>query len=231
MYRIYVVGLFLMSIFLGSVLAAVGVPPAAAFPIGFVLAGAGATFMERRTNRPVPILGPVLIGMGFLFGIGGVVDALPQINGWVVGLSTLALEIVATIGAIRLYRRVGRRAATAQRRRLAERHGWRFEEQAAVPVPGPVSAAQFVGVPNEAASTTGYDVLYLDADGYPVTVFDRLRPQERDPRRRTVWMVQLPVSLPVVLSSFAGYLDVEGRLRQAQAPASAPAPPAGADTG
>src|SRR4051794_24790809 len=154
MYRIYVVGLFLMSIFLGSVLAAVGVPPAAAFPIGFVLAGAGATFMERRTNRPVPILGPVLIGMGFLFGIGGVVDALPQINGWVVGLSTLALEIVATIGAIRLYRRVGRRAATAQRRRLAERHGWRVGEQAGGPPPGPGAAAPVGGGPDGGAAAT-----------------------------------------------------------------------------
>src|SRR3954447_19813088 len=103
--RLLCVGLGFLSLLLGSALAAVGVPPAAAFPIGFVLVGAGAMIMERRTKRPVPILGPVLIGLGFLFSIGGSVDALPQINGWVVGLSTLALEIVALIGAIRLYRR------------------------------------------------------------------------------------------------------------------------------
>src|SRR3954447_12763326 len=134
--------------------------------------------VERRLHRP-PIWAGGTLGLGALSGLGAAREALLQINGWVVGLGALALEIAALIGALRVSRHLARRTATRQRRRLAQRHGWRYQAQATLPVPGPTSATRFLGVPTEATSTTGYDVLFLDADadGYPVTVFDRLRPQ------------------------------------------------------
>jgi hypothetical protein len=163
--------------------------------------------IERRMGRDAPVLGITFLSLSGIAGIVSTVHAIPQVNGWIIGLATLALEIGALIGIVKLYRRLLGKAGSVFRRRLATRRGWRYEPEATVPVPGPRSAPRFRSVPNGATSTTGKDVVYATANGLNVTVFDRSRAGER--KMQTVWLVHLPMSLPFVLSSYLRYLQVE----------------------
>src|SRR5262249_43608478 len=151
-------------------------------------------------GRQAPAIGITFMALSGLSGIVAVVKALPQVNHWITGLGTLALEIAALYGVIKLYKRLLGQAGSVFRRRLATRRGWRYEPAATVPVPGPRSAPRFRSVRNDATSTSGRDVLYASANGLNVTVFDRAG--VRDRKAQTVWLVHLPVALPFVLSSF-----------------------------
>jgi hypothetical protein len=205
--RVAALGLIVCVFVIAGVLAAVGAPIPLAIFIAFLLVGLAAMLVERRLGRDAPVLGITFLSIGGLVGIAAMVQAVPQVNGWIIGLGTLAVEIGILIGLVKLYRVLAAGATVALRRRLAERRGWRYVPQAEVPVPGPRSAPRLQGVPNDARSTTGRDVVYATANGFNVTVFDRVRPNEKNARPQTVCLVHLPMAMPYLSSSFGSVLD------------------------
>src|SRR2546421_3670379 len=205
--RLAVLGLLAATFAVAAGLIGIGIPIPLAITLALLLVGIGTLVLERRLGREAPVLGISFMVLSGFFGIYAVHRALQQVNGWVVGLGTLALEIAALYGIFKLYRRLLGQAGTVFRRRLAARRSWRYEPEATVPVPGPRSAPRLRSVPNEAVSTTGRDVVYASANGLGVTVFDRAG--ARDRKAQTVWLVHLPAALPFVLSSFLRYVQVE----------------------
>ena len=112
--RLIALGLTACTIVVTLVLTSLGLPVPAATALGLLLAGLMATALERRLHHPAPVFGLALLAMSALFGIATMVQALPRVNGVLVGLSTLALELAALVGVVRLYRR---RAGSTPRRR------------------------------------------------------------------------------------------------------------------
>lgn len=211
--RLIVLGLMFVTFAIAAVLIGIGIPIPLAITVALLITGVATLAIERRMGRPAPAIGIAFMVLSGISGIVAAVKALPQVNGWVVGLTTLVLEIAALYGVIKLYQRLLGQAGTVLRRRLAARRSWRYEPEAPVPVPGPRSAPRFRSVPNDATSTTGRDVVYASANGLAVTVFDRAG--ARDRKAQTVFLVHLPVSLPFVLSSFLSYVQAEEGSRPA----------------
>jgi hypothetical protein len=146
-----------------------------------------------------------VINLGNRFAILGLFVCVVLVSGVFLGIGlpipvavslafAVVVEVGAIVGIIKLYRLINVRATVALRRRLAQRRGWRYVAQAEVSVPGPVSTKVIKGVPNNASSTTGRDVVYATVNGFNVTMFDRVRPNE--PNVQSVWLVQLPMALP-----------------------------------
>jgi hypothetical protein len=205
--RFLVLVLLVCTVVVAAALTALGLPVPLALTLGLLVVGGVTLAIERRLGRERPVVGITFLALSGIAGIVATVHALPQTNGWIVGLGTLALEIAALFGVIKLYRRLLGQAGSVFRRRLAAHRSWRYEPEATVPVPGPRTAPRLRGVPNTATSTTGRDVLHASANGLAVTVFDRAG--ARDRKAQTVWLVHLPAALPVVLSSFVRYAQVE----------------------
>src|SRR5256714_10893034 len=205
--RLVILGLLFGVFAVAGVLIGIGIPVYLAITLAFLIVGVVTLVVERRMERAAPAFGIAFMVLSGLFGIFAVHKALPQVNGWITGLGTLALEIAALYGVIKLYQRLLGQAGSVFRRRLGARRSWRYEPEATVPVPGPRSAPRFRSVPNDATSTTGRDVLYATANGLNVTAFDRAG--ARDRKAQTVWLVQLPAALPYLLSSFLRYLQLE----------------------
>jgi hypothetical protein len=205
--RLIILGLIAATFVVAGVLIGIGIPVYLAITLAFLIVGVVTLAVERRMGREAPAFGIAFMVLSGIFGMFAVHKALPQVNGWIVFLGMLVLEIGALIGVIKLYKRLRGQAGSVFRRRLAARRTWRYEPEATVPVPGPRSAPRFRGVPNDATSTTGRDVVYATANGLNVTVFDRAG--ARDRKAQTVWLVQLPAALPYVLSSFVHYLRLE----------------------
>lgn len=221
--RLILLALTFCAIAVAMGLGAIGLPVPAAVTVALLIVGVATIAVERRMGRPLPGIGPFFVILAGLTGIAAMVQALPQVNGWVVGLTMLALEIAALIGAIKLYQRLAGEASVQLRRRLAKRRGWEYLPEATVPVPGPHTAPRWKGVPNDASSTIGRHVVYANVNGLAVTVFDRMRPNERNAGVQTVWLVHLPMALPFVLSSFVRYLESEEQEAGAARGQTAPA--------
>jgi hypothetical protein len=194
--RLIVLGLVFGTLLLAGGLVGLGLAVPLAVALALLLVGGAALAIERRLGRQAPAFGVTFLSLSGIAGIVAAVHALPQVNGWVVGLGTLALEIAALIGVVKLYRRLLGQAGSVFRRRLAARRSWRYEPEATVPVPGPRTAPRLKSVPNAATSTTGRDVLHASANGLAVTVFDRTGARGR--QVQTVWLVHLPMPLPSV---------------------------------
>ena len=205
--RLIVLGLLFCTFIVSAALITIGIPTGAAIFFALLIVGIGAMVVERRLGREAPVLGITFLSLGAIAGIVGMVHAVPQVNGWIIGLGTLALEIGGLIGLIKLYRVLNNQAGTQLRRRMAARRSWHYAPDAEVPVPGPHVAPYLKGVPNDARTTTGRDIVYATSNGFNVTVFDRVRPNEKNARVQTVWLVHLPMALPFVSSGFARYLE------------------------
>ncbi len=191
-------GLLVGSALVVAPMIAVGLPKSLAICLALLIVGAAAAAVGSRFSGylagQVALGGVAFMAIAGLFGISAVHHALPQVNGFLVFVVMLVLEIGALVGLVALYYGIRRKAAVAALHRLAQRRGWRYEPAAEVPVPGPNTAARLHSVPDDATSTTGRDVLYAVANGLSVTVFNRF--SDSGIRRQTVWLVHLPMPLP-----------------------------------
>src|SRR2546430_4693587 len=195
--RLLVLVLLGCAIAVTALLVQAGLPVPAALTLGLLVVGGATTAVERRMGRSAPVLGITFLSLSGLAGIAAAVRGLPQVNGWVVGLGTLALEIGALIGVLKLYRPPAGQAGSVVRRRLAYARGWHSEPRATVPVPGPRTASRLKSVPSDATETTGTDVVRATINALTVTLFDRSRPGAHPGEPgQTVWLVHLPVPLP-----------------------------------
>ncbi|GAA4588787.1 membrane protein implicated in regulation of membrane protease activity [Actinoplanes octamycinicus] len=209
MSRLIILVLLGATLAVGALLVKLGLPVPAALALALTAVGAATLAVERKAERDSPVFGITFMSMGALAGVAGMVKAVPQVNGWVVGIGTLIAEIALLIGVLKGYRKLAGQAGSMLRRRLAERKGWTYAAEAAVPVPGPRSVSRLLAVPNDATSTTGQEVVHGTANGMNFMVFDRRRPNDSNSEPQTVWIVQLPVALPWLLASYLDYLKQE----------------------
>jgi hypothetical protein len=135
--RVAALGLIVCVFVIAGVLAAVGAPIPLAIFIAFLLVGLAAMLVERRLGRDAPVLGITFLSIGGLVGIAAMVQAVPQVNGWIIGLGTLAVEIGILIGLVKLYRRRIRHGERLQRHGLRPGTPEREERPAADRLPGP----------------------------------------------------------------------------------------------
>src|SRR5256886_7903088 len=140
--RLAVLGLLAATFAVAAGLIGIGIPIPLAITLALLLVGIGTLVLERRLGREAPVLGISFMVLSGFFGIYAVHRALPQVNGWVVGLGTLALEIAALYGIFKLYRRLLGQAGTVFRRRLAARPTRRYAPEAPRPGPRPRTAAR-----------------------------------------------------------------------------------------
>jgi hypothetical protein len=170
---------------------AAGLPFEVALYLTFATSTLAAVLFRR-----VRIAAAILAGLAGLF-------LIIEVNRWSDGgvLVVTAVVIAAEITTIVAWRQLARRLPAPRRlgsrRRLARKRGWPYQDVADVPVPGPRSTHELIGVPTAATATTGEGVLVTTANGFECRVYDlaRGRPRLGDPIR-TVWQVTLPVSLP-----------------------------------
>jgi hypothetical protein len=170
---------------------AAGLPFAVALYFTFATSTLAAVLFRRTRIAAVIIAG--------LAGLFLVIEA----NRWsdssaiVVTAVVIAAEVATVVGLRHLARRLPAPRRLGSRRRLARERGWSYQDVADVPVPGPRSTHELIGVPTAATSTTGEGVLVATVNGFECRVYDlvRRRPRLGDPIR-TVWQVTLPVSLP-----------------------------------
>ncbi|WP_198170518.1 hypothetical protein [Actinoplanes awajinensis] len=207
--RFMAILLFGVTLGLATALASTGLPVPAAATLALVIVGAVALAVERKTGRDSPVLGVTFLSFGAIAGIAAMVQAVPQVNGWIIGIGTLIVEIALLIGVMKGYRKLAGQAGSLLRQRLAQQKGWTYAHEAEVPVPGPRTAPRLVAVPNDATSTTGQEVVYGAVNGLNFIVFDRRRPNDRTGHPQTVWLIQLPVALPYLISSYLPYLQQE----------------------
>jgi hypothetical protein len=211
MQKIVVLLLFFVTFALSAAVHTVGVPTGLAIALGFLITGYAAMTVEQRLGRYPSMYGLPFMILGGLVGVVAATMAVPQVSGWIVGPAALLAEIAALFGLIKLYRVLVARGRIVGRRRLAHRRGWHYAPTAEVPVPGPRSAPQLLGVPNDAVATTGRDVIYADVDGFRVIMFDRVQAHERNAQVQSVWLVPLPLALPYLDFSALGYASAEDR--------------------
>jgi hypothetical protein len=180
------------------VLAGLGTPSGVATVLAPMLVGAISIRIELRRNRQSgqlfinnpPINGMALCSIGGLLAVALVVDAFPQVNGWLIGLPMLIVEIAVVVWAVKFWRRFSVQRNIGQRQSLAARCGWQFEPAVELPVPGPFTAVRLQGTPTNAIRTTGTNVTRGPMNGLTVTLFDRVRANDRNPRPQTVWLIQ-----------------------------------------
>jgi hypothetical protein len=209
MRRIVVLLLFTLTMVVAWGLVSLGLPVPAAASLGLVIVGVVALAVERAAASDSPVYGVTFLSLGGLAGIAAMVHAVPQVNGWIIGIGTLIVEIALLVVIFKGYRKLAGQAVSLLRRRLAERKSWTYTREAVVPVAGPRTAARLVGVPDDATSITGQEVVHAQANGLDFMVFDRPRPEGRNGHPQTVWLVRLPVALPYLLSSYLDYLQQE----------------------
>lgn len=170
---------------------AAGLPFAAALYLTFATSTLAAVLV-----RPMRIAAVILAGLAGLFLI---IEANRWSDGGVLVVTAVvvAAEIATVVGWRQLARRLPAPRRLGSRRRLARKRGWSYQDVADVPVPGPRSTHELIGVPTAATAATAEGVLVATANGFECRVYDlvRGRPRLGDPIR-TVWQVTLPVSLP-----------------------------------
>ena len=170
---------------------AAGLPFGAALYLTFATSTLAAVLFRRMRIAAV-----IFAGLAGLF-------LTIEVNRWsdrgvlVVTAVVIAAEITTIVGWRQLARRLPAPRRLGSRRRFARKRGWSYQDVAEVPVPGPRSTHELIGVPTAATATTGEGVLVATANGFECRVYDlvRGRPRLGDPIR-TVWQVTLPVSLP-----------------------------------
>jgi len=189
-----------------------GLPGPVAAVVGPLVVGAAQIALGIRVEARLVTVGYITLGFTGVIAIIVAVKPFSGATAVVVAVAVLAAEagIVATWKAI--HRRLPAPSANRRRQRLAQRLGWQFQPQATLSVPGLETTRHLIGVPNNAAVTTGNAVLHGTINQVPVTVYDRARrtPRLGDPVQ-TVWEVTLPFDLPYLSS--ATYLSV---VREAQ---------------
>jgi hypothetical protein len=105
-------GLIFATVLLSAAFIAIGLPTGAGIFLGLLVAGLGALALERRfITHDAPVLGISFLSFAAIAGIVSMVKAFPQVDGWIIGLSTLALELGILFGAIKLVRVVRSRPA------------------------------------------------------------------------------------------------------------------------
>ncbi len=198
--RLAALGLLVVTLIVGAGLVAMGVPIALAVTLALLVVAIGVGAVERRLAREAPVFGISMLSLSALSGMVAAINAVPQVNAWIVGSVTVLVEIGLIIGALMLYRRTLTAAGVMARRRMANRRGWRYEPEATVPVPGPASVPRLKSVSTGATATTGRDVVHATVNGLAVTVFDRVDARGRE--KQTVWLVHLPPAPPDALAAF-----------------------------
>src|SRR5436190_2345123 len=182
-----------------------GLPIPLAVTLALLTVAIGVGAVERRLAREAPVLGITMLSLSALCGMVAAIEAVPQVEAWIVGTVTVLVELGLIIGAFLLYRRTLTAAGVMARRRMARRRGWRYEPEATVPVPA--SVPRLRNVPLGATAATGRDVVHPTANGLPVTVFDRSDARGRE--KQTVWLLHLPPAPPDALAAFARGLPVQ----------------------
>jgi hypothetical protein len=177
---------------------AVGTSIGLGLAIGFLVIAlticAAGFVIDQRLIRA----GQVFLG---LFGVIMLINANHLFEGHyiIVTGATLAVEAAVVAAGIGIFRRLPAPRRFGPRRKLAQKSGWRFMAEAAVPVGGPKTATRLIGVPTQANSTTGEGTVTAAANGMTCVAYDRARrrPRLTDPVQ-TVWTVFLPAPLPYV---------------------------------
>ncbi len=193
---VLVVLLFAVSFVVWRSLRDSGLADGLPLAIGFLTAGLG-TWVLGQAFRWVRVSGWLFTAIGGLILITVATRLLPSVNGWVVGLSTFALELLAVWGLGRVNAMLMPPVGSIGRFLYAITHRWRFRPRAHIALPGPATAARLLSVPPWSTSTEGRSVVTFEVNGRRVVVFDRVRPSPRIADvPQTVWMVQLPQPVP-----------------------------------
>lgn len=211
---------------------AVGVGVEISAPLGLFLAGVVGLSLTLALGEGAPDGLGVMVSLVILLfaALGTLVtgkELWPQANALALFAGAIVAEVVAVLLLSNLVatirqRRVRSRQA-AQRRQLAERHGWRYEpEDADLPstlggtersvsyVPGQMLVVGTRDVPEEARA---YDVVSGEVGGVPFVAFDFFVPQRRlePPPITTAWIARLPHALPPFPSAELFRDAAEGR--------------------
>ena len=174
-----------------------GLPGPLAAVIGLLTVGVAVGLLGTRLDGRMVIHGAIFAAVGGIVTMVAVAELVPQINKYVVATAVLAVEMAIVSAVVDLYQRLPALPPTRTRKRLAARQGWEFLPSLAVPVPGPQTARNLIGVQEAARSVELFDVVRGAVNGVPVLVGDRhrRRPRRSDPVQ-TVWMVPLPAPVP-----------------------------------
>lgn len=161
--------------------------------VAVIISAAGFLIDQRLIRAGQVFLG--LVGVIVLIAANHLFDG----HYIIVTGATLAVEAAVVALGIGIYRRLPAPRRFGPRRKLAEKRGWRFMDEAAVPVGGQGTATRLIGVPTQANGTTGEGTVTAAVNGLTCVAFDRAR---RRPRLtdavQTVWVVFLPAPLPYV---------------------------------
>ena len=199
--RIGAVVAVLGSIACGALLWFAGFPGPVAAVLGPLVVGAAQIALGIRLEARLVTVGYIALGLAGVIAIIVAVKPFSGVTAVVVAVAVLAAEagVVAIWKTIR--RRLPAPSANRRRQQLAQRLGWQFQPRATLSLPGPETTRHLIGVPNNAAVTTGNAVLHGTINQIPVTVYDRARrtPRLGDPVQ-TVWEVTLPFALPYLSS-------------------------------
>lgn len=182
----------------------------AALLLALVAVGALLVLVGPLFGGAVLLGGWSALAVAFFVAWRAAIDQFPGVPAILVIVLTTIVEVLLIAGLASAVRAMERGWATAARRWLARRRGWRFDRTADVPITGLLTAYQLLGVATNATKTTGLNVVRGTIGGFKVTVFDRQRePHRRGDPTQTVWLVTLPVSMPFVSSTFFAYLAQE----------------------
>lgn len=161
--------------------------------IAVVISAAGFLIDQRLIRAGQVFLG--LVGVIVLIAANHLVEG----HYIVVTGATLAIEAAIVALGIAVYRRIPAPRRFGARRKLAQKRGWRYLPEVAVPVGGPGTATRLIGVGSQTNATTGEGTVTATANGMTCVVFDRARRRPRlTDQVQTAWTVFLPAPLPYV---------------------------------
>jgi hypothetical protein len=132
---------------------------------------------------------PMIMGFGSLAALF-IVAVVGHNFGALFGWLMLALEIALVIWIFKIKRRLNRIAIADRRQQLAENRGWRFAHTADLSIPGPFTAGRLQAVPNDAVTTTGTNVVWIQVGRFALVVFDQVRAGDPIAWPQTVWLLR-----------------------------------------
>jgi hypothetical protein len=138
-------------------------------------------------------------------GIWAMVNAFPNVNGWLVGIGTLVVELVLAVVILAAAASLSLGRGLKRRNAMIDRRGWTFAGQAELPVPGPRSA-RLLNLPDDAVTMTGSAVIQANGNGLAVTIFNKVPADLTKERAQIVFMVRLPMALPYLHSLYTTFV-------------------------